>query len=451
MRDRLLSLVHVHPALHWFADGQFVFLGAIDAECGDRRRRDAASRQRPRTAPRRRRRNRRRGQLPDVRRAGDPAAVMTRADAISTVFRPQRLTVLIVSDPDEPGSGRPEGPSVQHRFVGLLSTAAQRASVLDIPGFGDQISQRARPRRRGHPQPLRPGGADRPRHLPRDVVLELSPSGVADLVREIVGLQERRLVRVFEVPEPVGLWTTVLVFLPRNRFTAELPERIADIVAAAYGSRAAARSSRSSSARARSPGSRSACGGRRPTLAPTSTPSSGDRRAVDVVERPLAARRSSSELGEVAGHRVFDLVGQSASAAYRAAVSAGARRGRPPPHRGGDRPAQRPRRVARPRRRRPGGEWRIRVYRLGTPMALSELLPLLDHLGFVALDEQPYTFQVGAERVHLYDIGVRIPAGASLDARRGGRRSRGVHRARARRRRERRLQPPRAARRPRRP
>ena len=54
-------------------------------------------------------------------------------------------------------------------------------------------------------------------------------------------------------------------------------------------------------------------------------------------------------------------------------------------------------------------EWRIRVYRRGTAMALSELLPLLDHLGFVALDEQPYTFRIGAERVHLYDIGVRVP------------------------------------------
>ena len=41
--------------------------------------------------------------------------------------------------------------------------------------------------------------------------------------------------RVFEVPEPVGPWVTVLVYLPRNRFTAELPERVADAVARAYG------------------------------------------------------------------------------------------------------------------------------------------------------------------------------------------------------------------------
>ena len=62
-------------------------------------------------------------------------------------------------------------------------------------------------------------------------MLELSAAEVATLVRDIVGLQERRLVRVFEVPEPVGLWTTVLVYFPRTRFNAELPSRVADVVA----------------------------------------------------------------------------------------------------------------------------------------------------------------------------------------------------------------------------
>ena len=57
----------------------------------------------------------------------------------------------------------------------------------------------------------------------------------------------------------------------------------------------------------------------------------------------------------------------------------------------------------------------MRVYRRGTAMALSELLPLLDHLGFVALDERPYTFRVGNERVHLYDIGIRAPEGCVLE------------------------------------
>ena len=123
---------------------------------------------------------------------------------------------------------------MQHRFVGLLSTAAQRASVFDIPGFGDQIA--AELGLIGEAVHSHSGRAARTvlESLPRDVVLELTPAEVADLVREIVGLQERRIVRVFEVPEPAGLWTTVLVYFPRNRFNAELPERIADIVADAY-------------------------------------------------------------------------------------------------------------------------------------------------------------------------------------------------------------------------
>ena len=151
---------------------------------------------------------------------------------VSTVFRPQRLSVLIVNDTaeDEDGHG------VQHRFVGLLSTAAQRASVLDIPGFGDRIAVELGligEAVHGHTGRLARTVLE---NLPRYVVLELSPEEVAELVREIVGLQERRVVRVFEVPEPAGLWTTVLVYFPRNRFSAELPERLADVVAEAYRS-----------------------------------------------------------------------------------------------------------------------------------------------------------------------------------------------------------------------
>ena len=46
---------------------------------------------------------------------------------------------------------------------------------------------------------------------------------------------------------------------------------------------------------------------------------------------------------------------------------------------------------------------------------------MLDHLGLQALDEEPYTFHVGDERVFVYDIGVRVPADVDLDeARRRG-------------------------------
>ena len=94
------------------------------------------------------------------------------------------------------------------------------------------------------------------------------------------------------------------------------------------------------------------------------------------------------------------------------------------------------------------GEWRFRVYRRGTPAALAELLPLLDHLGLQALDERPF------------DVPVRRRAGPPVRHRRAGAGRRRARRPRAgpscsgrsprlvaRRRRERRLQPAGAARR----
>jgi glutamate dehydrogenase len=408
MRERLGKLVHVHPAMQWLADGQFVFLGAVDATC------DESGHVTPIT-------DTALGQLTDA----DPAeleafafptspdrearpAVMARADVVSTVFRPQRLSVLIVTDPAE--------PSVQHRFVGLLSTAAQRASVFDIPGFGDQIA--AELRLVGEAVHSHSGRAARTvlENLPRDVVLELSPAEVAGLVREIVGLQERRVVRVFEVPEPAGLWTTVLVYFPRSRFTAELPERIADIVADSYGAdRRTFESFVSASSLARVTVSV-----RRPShdryADLVALERTIDEQSISWTERLRAAL--VSELGEGDGHRLFDAAGRSAPAAYRAAVTperAVADLGRIDEVLTGDSDLV----VAFARDLdAPAGEWRMRVYRRGAPMALSALLPLLDHLGFVALDEQPFTFRVGTDRVHLYDIGVRAPEGCLLDNRR---------------------------------
>ena len=94
--------------------------------------------------------------------------------------------------------------------------------------------------------------------------------------------------RVFEVPEPVGPWITVLVYLPRNRFTAELPERIADTVARAYGAdrrtfepHLGASSLARITVSVRCP---DAAVARRPRRARAHR-----RRAVDVVVRPAAA------------------------------------------------------------------------------------------------------------------------------------------------------------------
>ena len=58
------------------------------------------------------------------------------------------------------------------------------------------------------------------------------------------------------------------------------------------------------------------------------------------------------------------------------------------------------------------GEWRFRVYHRSTSVPLADLLPLLDHLGFRALDERAFRFHLGDQDVWLHDVGVALPLDA---------------------------------------
>jgi glutamate dehydrogenase len=396
MRDRMAALGDAGPIVPWLANGQFVFMASAEYDVGA----DGTLTLRAGSEL---------GLARHDVRAASPQAIasvgpvaIARTDDVSAVFRGDRQTVVAVTV-----------GAVQTRFVGLLATNAYRVSVLDIPGVGDAVADAldlTPARMHAHT-----GRATRTvlENLPRDLVLELEPSAVARLVSSIVGLQERQLVRAFEVPEPVGRWVTVLVYVPRDRFTADLPERVADAVAHAYGAdRRTFGTSVGASSLAR---------------IDVSVRSGSPRPAVDLdaLERGIDELSTSwedalraalvAEYGEARARTLFDTVGVNAPAAYAAAVSP-------------DRAIADIRHVADllagsqdlatalgREVDAPPGEWRFRVYRRGAPAPLSELLPLLDHLGLQALDERPYTFRLPSDRVYLYDIGVRVGEDLQLD------------------------------------
>ena len=60
-------------------------------------------------------------------------------------------------------------------------------------------------------------------------------------------------------------------------------------------------------------------------------------------------------------------------------------------------------------------EWRFRVYRAGSAVPIADLLPLLDHLGFRAIDERSFCFAGPTRQVWVHDVGVQVPAGIELD------------------------------------
>ncbi|MFZ4718177.1 MAG: NAD-glutamate dehydrogenase [Ilumatobacteraceae bacterium] len=59
-------------------------------------------------------------------------------------------------------------------------------------------------------------------------------------------------------------------------------------------------------------------------------------------------------------------------------------------------------------------EWRFRVYRRGAALPISDLLPLLDQLGFRAIDERAFHFRLGEQGVWLHDVGVEVPTTVEL-------------------------------------
>ena len=64
----------------------------------------------------------------------------------------------------------------------------------------------------------------------------------------------------------------------------------------------------------------------------------------------------------------------------------------------------------------PENEWRFRVYHVGSAVPIADLLPLLDVLGFRAIDERAFHFQLGARGVWLHDVGVQVPESVALTA-----------------------------------
>jgi glutamate dehydrogenase len=435
MRHRMETLAAEDPLLEWLASGQFVFLGAATYD----RTTNGDLVVRPGTEL---------GQLrsphvvdppPVPMEASDRTpVVISRSDAVSTIHRAVRRTCVSVRAPH----------GARQRFIGLLASSAYRQSVLSIPTIGDRVRSVLG---------LAHGGAETHtgrsirnvlETLPRDLLFELDVEQLAHLVVDIVSLQERRIVRVFDVAEPVGQWSTILVYLPRGRFDAQVPSRVAEAVAAAYdspyrdleslvGTSSLARITFTVRRRLDGPG---------PDLERLAgeidqLTTSWQDRLGNAAERQLAPGEARALLRTFAGcvppafeanvspeRAVADLVRirnllaaaspqTEPTACDGASPTAESNMGASPTAESNMGASPMVMDAAMSREvDAPAHEWRFRVYRLGQPATLSELLPLLAHLGLEALDERPYTFLLDGREVHLYDIGVRSPEGVEIDA-----------------------------------
>jgi glutamate dehydrogenase len=396
--------------LRWLADGNFVFLGARDADVVRSHGKPAlrpvhgsglgvlrSDADMTGSSP-----------MPEgVRAPGSTLLDVTKADIRSTVHRRAWLDLVAVTLPGDAGSG-----GRQHRLVGLFATAAAASSVRDVPLVRRKVEGVLAGS--GVPADSHTGKEllDVLETYPREELFQVGTDELLPVAMAVLYLQERRQTRLFLRRDPAGRFWSALVYLPRDRYTTEVRIRMQQVLLERLGGTSieyTARSTESVLARLH-------------FVVRMPTGSRGVPKAPDVDVEALqnalagAARSWTDELadalaaryGATDAERLLAQVADAFPAAYQEdfpaelAVDDLARLERQEQGRIGLRfwtPAD-----AAP------GERRLTVYRVGERLLLSDVLPVLQHMGVDVVDERPYEIdRIGAPLAWIYDFGLTSP------------------------------------------
>ena len=402
--------------LAWLADNQFTFLGARDyrLERGPARDRLIAlpgtglgllrtGGKRPRPQP-----TILTGEI--RRRAREPAIlVVTKANSVSTVHRATYLDYIGVKTFDP--AGRVTG---ERRFIGLFTSSTYSAKPHEIPLLEQKV------RRVVDLIGVSPVSHDGKALLhvletyPRD---ELFQSSIADLVRisrGVVNLYERRRVRVFLRRDPYRRFFSCLIYVPRDRYNTQARVRIETILREElHGIALESQVQISESTLARlhtlvrtDPGREVTADAERIETLITETLRTWSDRLRDELLARLPADLGAEVATQYAG--AFPAAYQEEVSANDAIMDIGELRALP---------AQAP---ALGLQLRPGAATRralhLRLYRRGDPLAMSDLLPMLENFDLRVQNERPYRIASDAEPgLWIQDLEVTHAGGQTLD------------------------------------
>ncbi|HET7357312.1 MAG TPA: NAD-glutamate dehydrogenase [Nocardioidaceae bacterium] len=329
--------------------------------------------------------------------------VLAKANSKATVHRPVYLDYVGVKMYD--GGGEVVG---ERRFLGLFSSAAYTESVTRIPVIrkkAQQVIDRA-----GFDPLSHTGKAlmDVLETYPRDELFQTPVDELVQTAEAVLNTRERRQVRLFVRRDPYGRFLSCLVYLPRDRYTTPVREKMAAILRRELGGDSieyTARVSESLLAR----------------LHFVVRPNSGavvsdfDRAAL---EHQLAeAARSWRDDFVAAAHQVLGERDASRLArVYAESFPEAYKEDYPPRTAALD--LQRLESIegdeglglsfAQPEDARPN-EARLKVFRIGPPLSLSHVLPIFSAMGVEVVDERPYGLEGLPRQSHIYDFGLRYP------------------------------------------
>jgi glutamate dehydrogenase len=405
--------------LRWLADGHFIFLGyrEYDLVPGD----DGMTLRAVSGTGLGFLRHDREGSesfaaLPaDVRaRAADPGRlVLATGNSRSTVYRNKYLDYVAVKKLGADGQVTGEW-----RFLGLYTHSAYTESVARIPvlrrKLADVLAAAA-------VTPDSYDGNDLVQILegyPREELFQIGTTQLTEIATAVLRLRERKQTRLFLRRDVYGRYMSCLVFLPRDRYTTAVRLRVQEILRAALDGASVDYSAMvGESVLARL---HVVVRGRRGEPLP-------DVDSVTLERRIAAAVRSWDEdleeealrvLGSDRARQLLDRLATGIPETYKTDVAAAdalddlrrvlelAESGDSAADRGDGFAVQ-----LRDDHDPGAGDWRLRVYRTGAPIILSDVLPQLQHMGLEVVDEHPYEF-TGAEPFWIYDFGLKAESPA---------------------------------------
>ncbi|WP_323742608.1 NAD-glutamate dehydrogenase [Nocardioides islandensis] len=341
--------------------------------------------------------------------------VLSKANSRSTVHRPAYLDYVGVKTFDEQGEVTGE-----RRFLGLLSSAAYTESITRIPLLREKASevlQRIGVEPRSH---AGKSLMDTLETYPRDEIFHTPADELAEVTQGVLQTVGRRQLRVFVRRETYGRYVSVLCYLPRDRYNTAVRERFSQILKDRFHGENVefnVKMSESTTARVHFVV--------HPPLGaeiPEVDPADLERTFTEASRswRDDFITATVSEYGEDKGSRLARTYADSFPEAYKedfSATTAALDVGRlesietdPATGNGLDLSLFSPLDAGR-------GEARLKVFRVGSRLSLSQVLPMLSSMGVEVLDERPYELDDMTRPTFVYEFGLHYPPGLPDDVR----------------------------------
>ena len=394
--------------LQWLEDRHFTFLGARDYDL----RQDTDGvvlvaregsglgilRGAPRTAETR---------LPPQAVAlidADDLVLVTKAMTRSTVHRPAWLDYVAVKRFDD--QGRVAGEA---RFLGLYTSSAYTAPVSDIPRVRQSaltVMARAGVLPDSHAakslQSILEG-------YPRDELFQIDTETLCAHAIGILRLQERQRTRVFSRRDPFGRFTSVQVFVQRDRYNTELRVKVgAELMAELNGQSVEFTPTLTDSPLARIHYLVRAKGAA-PLLAPTDALEARIARLAQRWEDECTSQMLRAH-GEGPGLALAHRFAHAFPTGYRESFSAAVAAEDADLLAGLHGASPLAVKLYRPLGAEPG-MLRFKIYN-SAKVALSDSLPVLENMGARVLDEHPY--RIGDDSCWIHDLGLQVPPDTEL-------------------------------------